>query len=598
MLNDQIIVLIVLAFVIFALIREMHRPGIILLTALTIFLLAGIVETREAISGFSNQGVLIIALLFMISEGVKASGILKAISDKFLPGERKKYPRLYFSILAPIGTISAILNNTPIVLIFAPVIKNWSERLKMNPSLFLMPLSFITILGGTMTIIGTSTNLLVHGLLLENNMNGLGFFETGRVGIFLFVAGLLYLVFFSKRLLKGIENNESFRVEKQFFFEAKIHKDFDQSGKEYATLKEGILKDINMMAVIRDGKYIQDYSDLIITENDKLLLNTSLVMLETLRSIRGLSLYKLEQAYRHHKNSKLETVEAMLSPRFPGIGKRLSETDFLNRYNSVVLAIYRNGDQIYQEVDNVRLKEGDTLLLLTDKNFVPGWSESQVFYLLSHKGDIQFNIDRPKAVLTYLLLALLLGGAILTTSLDVFENTAMNPLLVAAMVMLLMVWFNILPSRRYTKAVNWDILITIAASIGISNAIQSSGLSGTIASFILNHLMILGPIGLLLITYIITAIITEVVTNNAAAALIFPIALSIAQLSGLDPRPFVITICIAASASFISPIGYQTNLIVQSIGQYKYSEFSRLGLPLSILVMIITVFVVPLLWRF
>ncbi len=598
MLADQIIVLIVLAFVIFALIREMHRPGIILLTALAIFLLAGIVETKEAISGFSNQGVLIIALLFMISEGVKVSGILKAISDKFLPKERKKYPRLYLSILAPIGTISAILNNTPIVLIFAPVIKNWSERLKMDPSRFLMPLSFITILGGTMTIIGTSTNLLVHGLLLENKMEGLGFFETGRVGIFIFIAGLIYLVFFSRGLLKGIGNNEGFKAEKQFFFEAKINPDFAQVGREYSALKEGILKDINMMAVIRGGKYIQDYSDLIITGDDKLLLNTSLVMLETLRSIKGLSLHKLEQAYRHHKNSRLETVEAMLSPRFPGIGKKLSDTDFLNRYNSVVLAIYRNGDQIYQEVDNVRLKEGDTLLLLTDENFVSGWSESQVFYLLSHKGEIQFNIDRKKAVLTYALLGLLLGGAILTTSLDVFENTAMNPLLVAALVMLMMVWFNILPSRRYTKAVNWDILITIASSIGISQAIQSSGLSETIAGFILNNLMIIGPVGLLLIIYIITAIITEVVTNNAAAALIFPIALSISQISGLDPRPFVITICIAASASFISPIGYQTNLIVQSIGQYKYRDFSRLGLPLSILVMVITVFIVPLLWEF
>ncbi|MCP4310790.1 MAG: hypothetical protein GY790_05970 [Bacteroidetes bacterium] len=598
MMIDQLIVVAVLCFIIFSLIREYHRPGLIMLSGLTVFVLTGIVGTHEAVSGFSNQGVLIIALLFMVSEGVRSSGVLKSFSDLFLPRQKRKYPRLYLSILLPVGAISAILNNTPIVLIFAPLIKNWSERLKLDPARFLMPLSFITILGGTLTIIGTTTNLLVHGLLLENNMEGLGFFETGRIGIFLFIAGLVYLVFFSNLLLRRIGNNDHGRDKKLFFFEAIINEEFEHGGQDYGTLKKGVLKELELAAVIREGEYLQDFTGLLAKTGDKLLLNTSLVMLETLRSFRGISLHKLDEAYSHHKNSKLETVEAIISARFPGVGKRLSETDFLNRYNSVVLAIYRNGDQIYQEVDNVRLKEGDTLLLLTDSNFVPGWSDSQVFYLLSHKGEIQFNVDRKKAMLTYLLLALLLAGAILTTSLEVFENTSFNPLLVAALVVVLMVWFRILPSQRYTKAVNWDILITIASSIGISYAIHNSGLSATIAGFVLNHLMFLGPLGLLAIVYLITVVITEVVTNNAAAALVFPIALSIAQLSGYDSRPFIIAICIAATSSFISPIGYQTNMIVQSIGQYKYKDFSRLGLPLSLVVMVISLILIPLFWPF
>ena len=208
---DQLIVVIVLAFIIFALVREYHRPGIVLLTGLFVFMATGIVDSREAASGFSNQGVLIIALLFIISEGVRASGILKVFSDLFLPREKKRYNKLYFSILAPIGAISAILNNTPIVLIFAPLIKNWSERMKMDPRKFLMPLSFITILGGSLTIIGTSTNLLVHGLLLENDLDGLGFFETGRLGIFIFFAGLVYLTFFSRLLLRESDTNDSGR---------------------------------------------------------------------------------------------------------------------------------------------------------------------------------------------------------------------------------------------------------------------------------------------------------------------------------------------------------------------------------------------------
>ena len=595
---DQIIVVVTLSFVIVALIREFHRPGIILLTALFVFMATGIVDTRQAVSGFSNQGVLIIALLFMVSEGVRASGILKSISDLFLPRERRKYSKLYLSILAPIGAISAILNNTPIVLIFAPLVKNWSERLKMDPARFLMPLSFITILGGTLTIIGTSTNLLVHGLLLENNMDGLGFFETGRIGIFIFVAGLIYLMLFSRLLLKKFDNNDRNKTEKLFFIETIINKDFEYIGQEYAFVKTVVLKEINLAAVIRNGEYIQDYSTYEVQESDKLLLNTSLIMLETLRSIPGISLYKLEQAYEHHKNAKLETVEAIIAARFPGVGKRLIDIDFLNRYNCVVLAIYRNGDQIYQEVDNVRLKEGDTLLLLTDSNFVSNWNDSQIFYLLSHQGEIQFNVDRKKASLTYLLLSLLLGGAIVTTSIDLFKNSQFNPLLVVGLVMVLMVWLKILPSQRYTKAVNWDILITIAASIGISHAIHSSGLSVSIAGFILDHMMFMGPLGLLALLYILTAVITEVVTNNAAAALVFPIALSISKLSGFDSRPFVITICIAASCSFISPIGYQTNMIVQSIGQYKYKDFSRLGLPLSIIVLVSSLILIPVFWPF
>jgi len=595
---DQVIVLVVLAFIIFALVRELHRPGIVLLTGLFVLMAAGIVDPKRAVSGFSNQGVLIIAMLFMISEGVKASGILKAISDLFLPREKRKYSRLYLSILTPIGVVSAILNNTPIVLIFAPLVKNWSERMKLDPRRFLMPLSFITILGGTLTIIGTSTNLLVHGLLLENNMKGLGFFETGRIGIFLFVFGLLYLVFFSRVIMKKFDNNDHPKSEKLFFFEAIINDRFEKQGETYASLKGETFKDISLAAIIRNGEYIQDYTNLEVLKQDKLLLNTSLVMLETLRSITGLSLFKLEQAYKLHKNSKLETVEAIISSRFPGVGKRLNEIDFMNRYNSVVLAIYRNGDQIYQEVDNVRLKEGDTLLLLTDSNFVTNWNDSHVFYLLSHKGDIQFNMDRKKAVTTYLLLALLLSGAMISTSFDWFEHSAFNPLLVTGIVMVLFVWLRILPAQRYTKSVNWDILITIASSIGISYAIHSSGLSDTIAGFILKHLIFLGPLGLLFILYLLTAIVTEMVTNNAAAALVFPIALSISQLSGYDSRPFVIAICIAATCSFISPIGYQTNMIVQAIGQYKYKDFSRLGLPLSLIVMLISLFLIPIFWPF
>jgi di/tricarboxylate transporter len=387
-------------------------------------------------------------------------------------------------------------------------------------------------------------------------------------------------------------------LKKQFFFEAIITGDFDQIGEEYEIIKNSIFNDITLAAVFREGEYLQNYSNLTVEKGDKLLLNTSLVMLETLRSINGISLHKLEQAYAHHKNAKLETVEAIISGRFPGVGKKVSEIDFLNRYNSVVLAIYRNGDQIYQEVDQVRLKDGDTLLLLTDENFVQGWSDSQVFYLLSHKGDIQFNLDRKKAAFTYALLAILLGGAILTTSLPDLEDTAFTPLLVAGVVMVTMVWLNILPSQRYTKAVNWDILITIAASIGISHAIHNSGLSSTIATFFLNNLTFLGPLGLLLMVYLLTAVVTEVVTNNAAAALVFPIAISISGLSGYDSRPFVIAVCIAATCSFISPIGYQTNMIVQSIGQYKYKDFSRLGLPLSLMVMALSMILIPLFWPF
>jgi di/tricarboxylate transporter len=595
---DQIVVIVVLSLVIFSLIKELHRPGIILLSALFIFMASGILSPTEAVSGFSNQGVLIIALLFMVSEGVKASGILKTISDLFLPRKKKRYSRLYLSILTPIGIISAILNNTPIVLIFAPLVNNWSERLKLEPTRFLMPLSFITILGGSLTLIGTSTNLLVHGLLLENDMPGLGFFETGRVGLFIFLGGLVYLINFSSPVLKKLGSNEQVRNKKQFFFEVVITSDFDMIDEEYEKLKTNIFNDITLAAVFRQGEYLQNYSNLIVQEGDKLLLNTSLVMLETLRSIDGISLHKLEEAYAHHKNSKLETVEAIISGRFPGVGKKLNETDFLNRYNSVVLAIYRNGDQIYQEVDQVRLKDGDTLLLLTDANFVHGWSDSQVFYLLSQKGELQFNLDRKKATLTYLLLALLLAGAIVTTSFPSLENSAFTPMLVAGLVMVMMVWLNILPAQRYTKAVNWDILITIAASIGISQAIHSSGLSGTIASFFLNHLTFVGPLGLLIMVYLLTTVVTEMVTNNAAAALVFPIAISISGLSGYDPRPFVIAICIAATCSFISPIGYQTNMIIQSIGQYKYKDFSRLGLPLSFLVMVLSMILIPMFWPF
>jgi di/tricarboxylate transporter len=294
----------------------------------------------------------------------------------------------------------------------------------------------------------------------------------------------------------------------------------------------------------------------------------------------------------------LHQVEVVIAPRFPGIQRTLGEFDFFGHYNAVVMAVHRNGERITTDLDNHELKAGDNLMLLTTEEFTRYWGESRAFYMASEKGEMDDAKNRRRRWIAMILVFLMIAGATAGQFIPVQGKNQFDMFFFAAVTVVLMALMKIFSAKKYTKPINWDVLITIACAIGISRALQNSGAADFIARSTINLSKGFGPLGVLAAIFIITNVFTEIITNNAAAAITFPIAYAAATQMGVDPRPFFITICIAASASFSTPIGYQTNLIVQSIGNYKFSDYWKIGLPLNILALIISLLVIPRFWPF
>ncbi|MBQ7461612.1 MAG: SLC13 family permease [Bacteroidaceae bacterium] len=505
-----------LVFMIWALIADRLKPGLILFTCVVMMLCAGILKPKECLEGFSNKGMITVALLFLVSEGVRRSGILERIILSLLPKKQTSVTTANAKLLPTIAALSAFLNNTPVVVIFAPIIKNWAKKVGLSHTKFLIPLSYATILGGICTLIGTSTNLVVDGLIQESGREGMSMFELGKVGIFICLAGLAYLIYYSHYLLPDNREGE----------------------QEERDLPEGI-----------------------------------------------------------------HLVEIVLRSRFPGLGKTVREFDFYRHYGAHVHSIRRGGTLLTGDWVNTPLENHDTLLLATDDKFVPAYQDSTAFLISSYDTDRQ-PLNQRKRYLALILLVFMITGATvgeLPFIRELVPGFRFDMFFFVCLTTVIMAWAKIFNPKRYSKFVSWDVLVTIACAFAISKGMQNSGFADQIADIIISCADAIGqtehgPYAMLAILFLITNIFTELITNNAAAALSFPLALAVAQKLGVDPMPFFICICVAASAAFSTPIGYQTNLLVQGIGGYRFTDYVKVGLPLNIIVFIISVFVIPIIW--
>ena len=512
---EVIIVLVALVGMLAALIMDKMRPGMILFSVVVLFLCTGILSPKEMLEGFSNKGMITVAMLFLVSEGIRQSGALTQVIKKLLPQEKTSVFKAQIRMLPSIAFISAFLNNTPIVVIFAPIIKRWASSVKLPATYFLIPLSYVTILGGICTLIGTSTNLVVHSMIQEAGLKGFSLFELGKVGVFIAIAGIIYLFLFSSKLLPSDRP--------------------ETSGNE-----------------------------------------------------------------EEEQNSTLHLVEAVIGSRFPGINKRVGDFNFKRHYGAEIKELRRSG-HTYTDLGNIRFREGDTLVVLADDSFIRTWGESSVFLMLANGKDYEPAGKKKRWFALILLLIMIIGatiGELPAIQRLLPEGIKLDMFFFVSITTVIMAWTKIFPPQKYTKYISWDILITIACAFAISKAMENSGVADLLASYIIGLSHSHGPYVLLAAMFIITNIFTELITNNAAAALSFPLALSISQQLGVSPMPFFVVICMAASASFSTPIGYQTNLIVQGIGNYKFTDFVRIGLPLNIITFLISVFVIPQIWSF
>ena len=560
------------------LVKEIFDPDIVIFSTLLLLIVGRVITIDEAFVGFSNSGMLTVGCLFIVARALQETGILNQLGDIFLGNGEKSISIKLLRFLFPVSAISAFFNNTPIVAMLIPVIRTWTRKNDYAVSKFLIPLSYAAILGGTCTLIGTSTNLVIHGLMIENGIGGMSFFEISKIGIPLMFIGVLIVSFVSHRLLPDrkepiIELGDHTR---EFVIGLKVQSDYRYCGWSIEEAGLRHLKGLFLFQIERNQKIIAPIGhDEKIQVNDRLFftgLPRTIIELQKTPGLMALKDTKFD--LKNYDSDRVKTFEAVISPASPLIGYSVRESNFRGRYNAAILAIHRSGERIKKKVGDIVLRAGDTLLILARSDFLKDWYNSRDFYLVSESEKISSK-PRWYSLFSLSILALM----IVSMALNIVPILAS-----VSIVAVILVMSKCITRQNARRSIEWHVLIIIASSFGIARALDNSGVAYFLASKLIILVGYFGILGILTGIYFMTSLYTELITNNAAAALLFPIALSAANQAGVDPRPFLIAVAIGASASFATPLGYQTNLMVYGPGGYKFKDFLKVGIPMNIVI--------------
>ena len=565
-----IIVIIVITGMVFSLYREIIKPVLIFTLAIMIFLLAGIIKTREALSGFANEQIGVIFLLLLISDLVKRSGILDyAIFRLFR--SNLSYRGFLVRMSTSVAGISAFVNNTPLVALMMPYVYDWAKRKKVSASKVLMPLSMAAITGGMVTLIGTSTNLVVNGLAVESGLPALNMFTFLPVGLPILIAILTYIVFLSNRLLPDrTDALTDFRQHtREYLIETRVPETSSYVGRSLDDNKLRQLRGLFLLEIIRGEKTLAPVSPgEIIRAGDILIFAGDTDTVIDLVNNRS----DLEPAdYSSFPTTgKVEVIEAIVSPNSSLINKPVNTTNFRSNFNAGIIAVNRDGERLSGKVGDMELRNGDLLLVVAGKEFRKRVEERRDLILVSKRREINHD---DKRVMKWVLLGLCLAFAL--EALDVV-SLFMSLFVLCGTIAVT----GLVSVEDVKKSLDLELMVMLALSLGIGKAISNSGADHLFAEKVL-QLTAYWPLvpGILIGLYIITNVLTMFVTNAAAVAITFPIAVALGKQAGFtDMTPLLLIIAIASSADFITPFGYQTNLMVFGPGGYKFIDYVRYGL--------------------
>jgi di/tricarboxylate transporter len=592
----------IVVLVLWSLARGVAGPDVILTGGALMLVTLSLTSTRfpgigDLSASFGNEGVLTVAVLYVVAAGLTETGGMRLLTERLL-GRPRTVVAAQFRLSVPAGLISAFINNTPVVAMLIPVVSDWCKKTGLSPSKLFIPLSYVTILGGMCTLIGTSTNLVVHGLMVsarrtDPEMPLMSMFTLTPVGVSCAVTGVLFILIASRWLLpERIALREEIGDARQYTVEMRVARG---SAVEGLTIESAGLRHLPgayLSAIERNGEVLIAVGpEQVLHADDRLVFVGILESVIDLQRIRGLlpatnQVAKLTAAPLDHL-----LVEAVVSDANPLVGQSIRNGRFRTRYDAAVIAVYRNGERLGGKIGDIVLKSGDTLLLQSAAGFTSRHRNSRDFLLVSAVDESRpVRHDRAFAAMALVLGMVLLAAFESRTNVSIFHAA----LLAAAS----MGVAGCISAHQARRSLDLPVLVAIAASLVIGQGVARSGLAAACADVMIQVSGGYGPWAALAGVYVLTVLFTEVVTNNAAAALVFPIAVATAHGLGVSFMPFAVAVAIGASAGFATPLGYQTHLMVYGPGGYRFSDFVRIGLPLDILCGVVTVTMTPLVYPF
>lgn len=586
---QQIIVLITIVIMMMAFFLDWAKPVLIFLAANILFLMTGITSSADMLAGLANEQLISVLLLLVISDVLRKSGLLDVFFKSLFP-QRLSYRRFLFRKSVAVTCISGFVNNTPLVAILMPYVYQWCREKNISPSRVMLPLSFATILGGTLTLVGTSTNLVVNGFVTQAGFKSLGFFDFTITGIGVASVGIFYVVFIMPKFLpdrKGLlENyNQSLReyIVETYIAENSplIDKTIEQAGLRH-------LKGLYLAEIIRGEELIPA-----VAPTEKLMKGDVLIfagetstIVDLLQSNPGLA---LPGSIMKEGKEKANVVECIISTESSLIGKTFRESNFRALFNASVVAVSRNGERLRGKLGDLSLQQGDLLLLMTGSDFDERSNATNDLFVINRLKDIT-NFSPMKSA----LLGVGTVAAFVLSAAGVF--TLFKGLL------LIMCLIALLNFGRYTElksSLDLDLFFVLALALGFAKAMHNSGLDATIASGIMESALQMDhPVALLFIVYLATNVLSMLVSNKAGVAIMFPVTVSLLRLMHItEPTPYFLAIAFAGSAEFMTPYGYQTNLMVYGPGGYRFRDYIRAGWMLSLSCLLVSVSILATVYK-
>ncbi|WP_162419573.1 SLC13 family permease [Cyclobacterium roseum] len=571
MFSPSLITLLIVAGLVLVLYRDLLRPSFAFLGAVFLLLLLQIIQPEEFLMGLANKQIIVIFLLIGLTAGIQQNigngFFFKIFSQKLKPGIFR------VRLMLLVGSLSAVLNNTPVVAFMIPYVKEWTKTNQYPASKFLIPLSFSTILGGMITVVGTSTNLVLNGLISQYDLPLLGFEDFLYLGLLVAFFGILYLSIASNHLLPVREENKSEIIDhlNEYLVETRLPQGSKMHGKTVKAAGLRKLKEIFLAEIKRGNQEISPVGpNEILQEGDKLFFTgNSEAILELIREENGLSLPEEGHVSNY---GFFQLTEAVVPASSSLIGEKIKDSDFRNRYQASIVSIHRNGTQLKGNIGETKVQAGDLFLMLTGKDHTRNEYLKDLI-IITLRGELKQENARFRGLPSLLALALLFTGII-----------GWVDLFMAAFAGILTLYlFKVLNLQTLRKAVDLDLLLILVCSLSLGVALSNSGAANILASGLLDLTQGSEPVWALLLLFVMTLVLTSLITNAAAVSIMFPIAMELGQQLGQPLTPFFVAIAFAASGDFMTPIGYQTNLMVMGPGNYKFRDYFAIGFPLTLI---------------